>query len=940
MPSNDQVARVLELLRKPGADANYVRFFSRLSHPEWILPLQEAGYFVTPPEPVPVGEGISYPGWPESDYLLRVVDQAPATVAGVLASIKINDNPRVHADLALIAARLPSKAALAFATREMRWLAERFHLPLNLPSALAQLTIHLADLGKTRRAQELAELVLGVRVTPGTEDSWNTRVEPRMDGWAYRQLSRKLLLDLHPKLGLTVVELAADLLDQALRLTSHEAPFDYSAIWRREIGADPEVYLNDPRQALITALADAAIAEADDQGEKLEAVLKTVDGHDWAVFRRVTLHVVTAKPDVAPKIGEEYLLSREAINDVDTAREYASLLSAVFPTLPGRQKRKWFALVHRGPTWPSPDREQREKDEISEEYYESYVESWKRNWIAQVRDYLRPEQADALRALEDRYGPASTPAASGEVQSWTGPTSPLSDDELRDRSPQDLVRFMQTWQPAREPMSPSPEGLARRVTDRVAAEPAAFVELTTEIARLEPTYVRAVVQGFEKAVKEDGPSFPWDGVLNLLEAVLQRRPIGRDQESRGLDHDPGWIWARGAVADVITAALRSERLPRELGDRAWQLLDELSWDSDPTPEHEQRYGGNNMDPLTLSLNTTRGKAMHGVLAFALWRKNDSGQEDDFSLDAIPEVRRNLDDHLDPSREPSTTVRGVFGASLYQLFWLDRDWLTQTLPKLFPSTTDQELGRAAWESYLSYGSQPYHLFPLLEKEYRRAIAELPSTVEPGRSRMGRAPGLVLAEHLGIFYYNGRIDLDATGLLDQFFTHADTKLQAHLVDFLGRALQRAEDEAVPSEVIDRMLTLWDWIVGRVAPSERAVALADFGWWYGASILDVRWRDQQLATLLRMKVPVEPEFVTIKAFSQSATEDLGATLEIIYLYVQVEGNHWRLLNANDELRAILNLGVNGDDATREKTRELINLLAAKGLGDFLDLLGSPPS
>jgi hypothetical protein len=939
MPSNDQVARVLELLRKPGADANYVRFFSRLSDPDWLRPLHEAGYFVTPPEPVPVGEGISYPGWPESEYLLRVVDQDPATVARVLSGAKIIDNPRVHADLALIAARLPSKAALSFATREIEWLAERFHLPLNLPSALAQLAVHLAELGKTRRAQELAELILSVRATPGTEDGWNARVEARMDGWTYRQLSRKLLIDLQPKLGLAVVELAAELLDAALRLTSRESPFDYSSIWRREIGADPEVYLDDPRQALITALADIAIAEASDQEEKLDAVLKTLDHHDWAVFRRVALHVVTAKRDVGRKVAEARLLSRETINDVDTVREYASLLNATFPTLPEQEKEGWFALVQKGPTWPSSDRDQREKDEISDKYYESYVEAWKRNWIAQVRDYLDPEQAAALRALEDRYGPASTPAASGEVESWTGPTSPLSDHELQEQSPRGLVGFMQTWQPSREPMSPSPEGLARRVTDRVAAEPAEFAELTTEIARLEPTYVRAVVQGFEKAVKDDGPSFPWDGVLNLLDAVLEGRPIGRDEESRGLDHDPGWIWARGAVADLITAALRSERLPRDLGDRAWQLLNELSWDSDPTPEHEQRYGGNNMDPLTLSLNTTRGKAMHGVLAFALWRKQGSSQEGGFSLDAIPEVRKDLEDHLDPSLEPSTTVRGVFGASLYQLFWLDRDWLAQMLPKLFPATTNKELGRAAWESYLSYGSQPYHLYPLLKQEYERAIAELPSTIEEGRSRMGRDPGSVLAEHLGIFYYNGRVDLTAGGLLDQFFTHADAKLQAHLVDFLGRALQRAEDEVVPPEVINRMVTLWDWIVSKVAPSERAVALADFGWWYGATVLDVKWRNQQLATLLRMKVPVEPEFVLVKAFSQSATEDLGATLEIIYLYAQIDGSHWRLLNANDELRAILNLGVTGDESDRNKARELINLLAAKGRGDFLDLL-NPPS
>jgi hypothetical protein len=519
------------------------------------------------------------------------------------------------------------------------------------------------------------------------------------------------------------------------------------------------------------------------------------------------------------------------------------------------------------------------------------------------------------------------------VGAWTGPTSPLSEQELRERSATDVVEFLAGWQPSGEPMSPSPEGLARLLTGRVAAEPSAFAELTGAIGQLDPTYVRASIQGFEKAAK-DGRQLEWAPVIGLSEVAARGKPIVDSEENRWLDRDAGWRWARGAVADVLTTALRSETFPDGLGERAWALLEELSWDLDPTPEYEQKYGGSNMDPLTLSLNTTRGKAMHGVIAFALWRKTRANG-DGFSLRDIPAVAENLDRHLDPTREASETVRGVFGASLNQLLWLDRDWVSQRISAIFPP--DEEHGplrRAAWESYLSYGGQPFHLFPLLEAEYNRAICELTPREDVSR-RTRRGPGSVLAEHLGILYYNDRIDLSPGGLMEQFFERARPKERSHLVDFLGRSLYQADPNSVPTEVTDRMMALWEWIQPKVTTADRDTVLRDFGWWYGASVLDPDWRNQQLIALLRAKVPVEPEFVLVRGFTQSSSEDLDATLSVIYVYVQAERDHWRLLGAQDELRAILHQGTQGSQAQREKTRDVISLLAARGLAHFLDLL-----
>jgi hypothetical protein len=67
--------------------------------------------------------------------------------------------------------------------------------------------------------------------------------------------------------------------------------------------------------------------------------------------------------------------------------------------------------------------------------------------------------------------------------------------------------------------------------------------------------------------------------------------------------------------------------PIVLADRIWKVLDVLSWDEEPSLEYEEQYGGSNMDPLTLSINTVRGEAMHAVVQFATWwRLEHEGQE--------------------------------------------------------------------------------------------------------------------------------------------------------------------------------------------------------------------------------------------------------------------------------------------------------------------------
>src|SRR6185437_2461045 len=130
MPDRSTLKRALGLIKRR---ADYEYFFSRLTTPDWIVPILEEGLFDQPPIAVRQGEYIQFPFWPESEYLARVADQAPKLAADALRRIPLNDNLRVNHDLVEIALKVPVADAAAWTEAESRWLEEQQWFSLFVP---------------------------------------------------------------------------------------------------------------------------------------------------------------------------------------------------------------------------------------------------------------------------------------------------------------------------------------------------------------------------------------------------------------------------------------------------------------------------------------------------------------------------------------------------------------------------------------------------------------------------------------------------------------------------------------------------------------------------------------------------------------------------------------------------------------------------------------
>ena len=235
---------------------------------------------------------------------------------------------------------------------------------------------------------------------------------------------------------------------------------------------------------------------------------------------------------------------------------------------------------------------------------------------------------------------------------FMGPQSPTSATELAAKSAEELVAYLRGWNP--DPvviLGPSREGLGRELTQALRNNPTHLGNRARDVAVIDPTYARAVLQGWEQALR-DRRSIPWQSAMDVIEYAVSQPDEGDVQPSALREQDPGWRWSHREAAASLEAGLRADTAvspPASLRDRVWAAIAALSVSPDPTIGRDAQTD-TPRDAATDSLNTVRGRAMRAVVAYLSWLEA-YGLASLGSVDAqSPEALALLDEHLDPVKD--------------------------------------------------------------------------------------------------------------------------------------------------------------------------------------------------------------------------------------------------------------------------------------------------
>lgn len=468
-----------------------------------------------------------------------------------------------------------------------------------------------------------------------------------------------------------------------------------------------------------------------------------------------------------------------------------------------------------------------------------------------------------------------------------------------------------------------------------------FAEEVEKFQEVEPTYVRGVVSGFRDGLGKD-QLFSWAPVLKLCQWVVDQ-PVEPGERGNAFERDRGWGWTRKAIADLLEDALQpgNTQIPFELRQEAWKVLLPLTSDSDPMPSDETDEDGS--EPEAVSINTTRGEAMHALVRYALWVKehlekaSDGSSNRKASFDNMPEVREVLETHLDPDRDPSLAIRSVYGRWLPWLILLDPQWVRENLAKILP--TDPALARfrdAAWDTYVIFSQVYNDAVDLLQEEYVRAAAGV-GEMAPKR-RDPADPADHLAEHLMVLYWRGRIERDGPEL-SQFYANSSDDVCGHAMWFVGRVFANGEEEP-PAEIIARLKGMWDRRMDllRTEPERHRKEIEQFGSWFASGRFGDEWSLVNLQESLRLVGSAEPDSLVMAQLVKWTPLRPTEVLVCVRLMVEGADELWKIEAWRGEIREIVSIAVQAGGPARDTAAVLVNVLAARGHLEFMDLLPGP--
>jgi hypothetical protein len=928
VPNRDDVRRLKEMATRPEL-LDY--FFAQLKSPAWIPLLRAEDLISEPPDPVETADGVMFPGWSFSEYLVRVAAQSPRVVGKELRKYISTGNPRVWWNIVDALAEMPSGYSRDFIEPVTRWIHHPYHL--GIETSAAKLARHLIASGDRLGSLALIRsFVQLVRPEDWPEDQpWVV-----LDEWDYGEKLPGLAAELAAFSPEVIDALVAELVLflESTRPTADGEPHDLSFIWRAAI-EDHEQNSDRTREAkLVEAIRDAAMAvvASSTSPDQAESVVQSMLENRWPVVRRIGLYLL-AETHGLSELTEAVLADPALFRQEHLRHEMYRLTSRRLGELSMAARERFVAAVEVVGA---------EYELESEENGADRRKWFVRRWLGAAPDALPGTARVQYDELNSTLPTEAHPDLPSYMETWWGSKSPIEDERAADLDAEELMSYLREWSPTEDVGNvPKVEGLARTLSSEVKRRPEAFAPLALQFADLRPAYTEAFLQGLDGALKQE-LAFPWEPVLPLCEAVaLTDRAEG---ESRGEDIPTAWRGMRITVIRLIETGLGDHpgQFLRVHGAQVQRLIGALSEDADPTGPDEAKFGSPNMDLVTYSMNTVRGVAVHTAFWYLDWDRR-AGTEGWSIESRAPAIGHLLDRRLDRAVESSASVRAAIGWWLRYLIAWDPGWVKGRLPALL-GNLDQPDEIAAWEAYLMQGRGRPEEHALLGDAFARYAQYLVTLETAPSDRIAMSePVPRFIDLLVLPWVHGGVPR-AQLPLEAVFGSRRTWLVSEAVEASGRLIH-GEPE-LKDELAAAFRDLWQFIkdATKSMPTEdRKQALAPFGWWVD-SALGGTWLLQELLALLEDGVGVDASLVLEPLANFSESEPVLA-LRALELVGRAAARDWVLRAHEDDVRVVLQSALSsGDGLVVAKATSLVHQLGREGLGRLGSLISrgsaAPPA
>jgi len=774
-------------------------FYTTLENPEWIVPLDQNKAFN---QAAGLDERGEY--WNESVYLRRVAAAKPEEVFEIITRLAPKLNHRSYQNAMQIVEELPVCFSSQLVTIICTWMKK--------PDALGSFwdtrvnTSIITNLLDDKETYQAGRRLANEYFMPRYQDAY---CGPRSvaDRYDYGQSFNEAWKHFNDVDKRRVPE---QLLGQFFMLKNRSGSPTENTDWHIP-SIDDAVLTQQDGASIESVLTQKLVTAIKEYGQNDLKRLKEALYYKKPIVRRCAIHAIYELiKEGAPCSGELVSLSQDvlvsdALLDSEFDTEILMLMKQVSCIADSEHlevlgNRITSAVSHLTKLYSERlSLMIEDKDELANQAHKNAL-IWQHKRLSLLRDADLPENAKLLlNKLDDTFGKKEYQIKPVGTRTITGPNSPISLEYMQSMSSDDLLAHLGSWHPAKEDRWEliSHEGQARTLKELIKTNPFVFADRLDELKGLRPIYIRHVIDGWSE-LNRNGKAVPiadfielcvWVSNLNECETLEPEGDHGDDDNSyRNLIF---------ASVSALKEALEQEDSDSKLEEYAGDILNALSnslSSKEPNKEYEEKYGGNNMDPLALAINTIRPLAIAGLSRWA------------FQFSHHPSIGEALNLLLGvaPSVSQSKADAGAFGEAIPWIIQRNEPWAERHRSDFFGTDQPNEFQQIALSTILYYYHESSTVLEYLRPTIENAIKTGNLSCCVGLHSFTKD----CAQSIGEWLYQG-VALghitDEDELLIQWEASVEEDLIWKAAGHICMGLSRSSNPA--SNVVEKVGLLWD-------------------------------------------------------------------------------------------------------------------------------------
>lgn len=885
-PTDEIIETLPNLLQ---SEARRAYFFRELKHPAWLKPLKDAGWFDPDENPLPYESPDTWgyyriPVWyalayletianhPERpidllvDIVNAIVDYAKDTGKGI-------ENHRTNQRIIQIIGKLPidriESKHITFMATVLKSSGEWVSMEIGetiLPKFLKE--------GKKELILDLLKVMFEAKVVNG----W---IRPAMKEYWLKEAIKQQEQAISELCGFEAAQITLAQIRSLVDEGVHS--FDFIERIETEPSYGPQQRYDELLVSFTCRLFH--LASPDRIAETVKSLLKegVAAEHDYqdgkgspAIFARIALNAITHHYDHLKRLFwewegnplEEYKLKPQLYQLIQThcLNFNEGEIDQILHWIESHQY--YIVLLAK-----------------NDEEHTKIAALYKREWLTALLDTGNEKVSTAYRRYK-QINPVKieNPGLSRSIKIGSEEVNVMTVAKLSEMSNAEIAQYLNDFQEKQYWADSTPHRLLEALRECVKANPQRFTDGLQSFQSVRYQYQHSILFGLLHAWR-DKRKFDWSALLEFIYQILSSEQFWTERAEEPFNYRNRII---STTADLVSEGTRDDKhaFDPQLLLAAEKILIVLVEHIEP--------GVSTLKNLHLDvLNSLRGRVFSAMVDYALRYARINNAEQGIRWPRA--IREDFTKRLDRSVEPSFEFSFTLGNSLPYLLYLDEEWVTDNIARIFPKQ-DESHWKAAFSGYLFCPRIFEYCYSLLKKrgDYQRAL----NTDFEDQKVLDK---LIAHVCTGWIEDDETLD-DKTSLIYQLINSDNPKLLSEMVHFFWKQQDNTSDKVKP-KVRQAWRTLIEVISPNSAKAEYQGLLSSLSGWLrlidridtetlewlklSAKYIKRGFDSTSFVKALRAHVPQTPrevgmlylEMLNNKVYPNSPLTDIQETIRILY-------------------------------------------------------------